>query len=266
MQKFYKDKTVWITGASSGIGEAMALQLAGYGAVLILSSENETELSRVQQECQRIGAECTIFLMNQSDCQQVNVVTSSILEKFNTIDVLILNAGISQRASAIETDISIHDKLMQINFRSNVQIAVPVFQRMKINGRGNVGVTSSISGKFGFFLRSTYSASKHALHGYFESAGMELRKDNIFVTLVCPGRVKTDISVHALHGDGKSHGTMDAGQAGGISAQRCAHKYLKAICKGKREKLIGGSELLMAYFKRFCPPLFHFMAKKIKHT
>ncbi len=264
MQNFYREKTVLITGASSGIGEAMSKMLASMGSFLILTSENGTELSRVGEECRKLGAVVQTKIMDQSDPVVVDNIIENIIRINKQIDVVILNAGISQRDSVNDTEIAVHDKIMQVNFRSNVQIVKKLLPLMLSQGRGYIGITSSISGKFGFHLRSTYAASKHALHGFFESLSIEYRMQNIFVSIICPGRVRTNISRHALHGDGSTHGKMDKGQSGGISAERCAHQYLKAIKDKRREKLIGGKELLMAYFKRYVPCIFYALAQKIK--
>jgi len=266
MTGFYTNKKVWLTGASSGIGEAMALQLAKQGAELILSSENKEELERVNALCISHGAKSEAILLDLSKPDEVNQITQEILSKCQKIDILILNAGISQRASTVDTSQEVHDRIMQINFHANVLITKAILSQMIKQGGGYIGVTSSISGKFGFHLRSSYAASKHALHGFFESVMLENREDKVFVTIVCPGRVKTKISVHALEADGKQHGKMDEGQAGGITPERCASKYLKAIRKRKREKLIGRKEILMVYFKRYIPSLFYYMSKRIKST
>jgi dehydrogenase/reductase SDR family member 7B len=263
MRSFYQNKTVWITGASSGIGEAMAIRLSMYGAQLILSSENEGQLMRVKELCEKNGAKVHPYVINQADAHIVEEVTAQIVDNHPSLNVLILNAGISQRATVAETSLHVHDRIMQINYRSNVQIIKTVLPLLLTNGGGHIGVTSSISGKFGFHLRSVYAASKHALHGFFESLGLEYRNQGVFVTIVCPGRVSTSISVHALHGDGTAHGKMDKGQSGGISPQKCALQYLRAMKNKKREKLIGGKELMMVYFKRYFPALFFSIAQKI---
>ncbi len=266
MTGFYTNKTVWLTGASSGIGEAMALQLAKQGAELILSSENKEELERVNNLCLQETAKSEAVVLDLSNIDSIKQTLEYILPKYKKIDVLLLNAGISQRASTVDTSQEVHDRIMQINFHANVLITKAILPLMLKQGVGHIGVTSSISGKFGFHLRSAYAASKHALHGFFESVMLENREDKVFVTIVCPGRVKTKISLHALEADGKQHGKMDDGQAGGISSERCASKYLKAVRKRKREKLIGGKEILMVYFKRYVPWLFYYMSKRIKST
>jgi dehydrogenase/reductase SDR family member 7B len=263
MKTFYKHKTVWITGASSGIGKALAVILSSYGTTLILSSENETQLLGVKEICEIKGAKVDAYVLDQFDAKMVETIASQIIEKHPSLNVLILNAGISQRATVMETELHVHDRIIQVNYRSNVQIIKLLMPGLLANGSCHIGVTSSISGKFGFPLRSVYAASKHALHGFFESLGLEYRKKGVYVTIVCPGRVKTSISAHALHGDGTAHRKMDQGQALGISPEKCAIKYLKAFKNRKREKLIGGKELFMAYFKRYCPVLFFKIAEKI---
>ena len=125
-------------------------------------------------------------------------------------------------------------------------------------------VTSSISGLFGFPLRSTYCASKHALFGFFES--LELENENIKVTFLIPGRINTPISKNAILGNGSTYSKMDSGQAGGMDVDKCARIALRAIAKGKRRKLIGGKELLMVYIKKFIPPLFYKLARNISAT
>jgi short-subunit dehydrogenase len=157
-------------------------------------------------------------------------------------------------------------KIMEINLFGAVLLSKYVLPVMLKNGGGHIVATSSISGKFGFNLRSAYAASKHALHGFFESVRLENYKENIRVTIVCPGRVRTNISLNALTAEGKAHGKMDDGQDGGISAESCAKQILKAIRKNKKEVLIGGKELLMVHFKRFTPFIFNRIIRNIKPT
>jgi dehydrogenase/reductase SDR family member 7B len=264
MKNFFRNKTVLITGASSGIGRALALQLAVLEAEIILTSENEKELTEVAELCKQKGGKVYTLVMDQSDDQSIDLGLELLFHYTTKIDVVILNAGISQRSTVHDTLPSVHQKIMQINFESNVQIIRKILPFMLENGGGHIGVTSSISGKFGFHLRSSYAASKHALHGFFETLGLEYRPKHIFVTIVCPGRVTTNISYHALHGDGKSHGKLDEGQSGGISPEKCAKIYLRAISRKRREKLIGGKELIMVYLKRFFPGIFYRIAQKIK--
>ena len=155
---------------------------------------------------------------------------------------------------------------MQINFFSQVMLTKRMLPYMIKQQSGHVAVTSSITGKFGFPMRSAYAASKHALQGYFETLGLELYDKGIRSTIACPGRINTNISVNALEGSGKQYGKMDQGQSGGMAADVCARKYLRAIEKNKWETYIGNKEILMVWFKRYIPTVFRRMARKISAT
>lgn len=263
---FYKDKIVWVTGASSGIGEALVKQLASAGAKVILSARRESELHRVKQACGEDGERCVLVPLDLEDQRSINDAIHKVKTLIGTVDVLINNGGISQRALTAETPIEITRKLMEINFFGAVALTKSVLPGMIKRGAGNIVVVSSIAGKFGFPLRSAYSASKHACHGYFETLDLELREQGVQVTIACPGRVKTNISKAALDKDGKPSSSMDPGIADGISAHKCAKKMLKAIAQGRSEILIGGKELTMVYLKRFIPSLFRKIARKISAT
>lgn len=260
---FYTNKIVWLTGASSGIGEQLALNLSRQNAKLILSSYEAEAMEDVANKCRANGAECRTIIFDLSKQDEVASAIIKAVSFYNRIDVLINNGGLSQRSKTIDTSAEVLRKIMEINFFSAASITTAILPLMLKQGSGIIGVTSSISGKFGFPLRSAYSASKHALHGFFETVRLENQKDGISVTIVCPGRIATSISVNALTGSGKKHGEMDPGQANGLSAEKCAERYLKALKKGKREALIGKSELLMVHLKRFFPNIFNYVAGKI---
>jgi short-subunit dehydrogenase len=202
--------------------------------------------------------------MDLANRESIEKTVPLALDKFGTIDVLINNGGISQRAYTWETNLEVDYKIMNINYFGAVILTKAILPGMIKAGSGYIAVTSSITGKFGFPLRSAYSASKHALHGFFETLGIELANKNISVTIAMPGRVQTNISIHALTKDGTGHGKMDPGQAGGIPADVCARKYLDAIYHRKREVLIGGKELMMVRLRRFLPVLFYKIARRIE--
>lgn len=153
---------------------------------------------------------------------------------------------------------------MEVNFFAPVRIAKLLLPYMLRQGGGMFVTTSSISGRFGFPLRSAYAASKHALYGFFESVRAEYYNNGIRTVMVCPGRVNTNISFYALEKDGTQHGKLDAGQAGGISPEKAARKIVRAIRRQQPEVLVGGKELLMVYFKRFLPALNRLLARKVK--
>ena len=263
---FFKNKVVWISGASSGIGEALAYEFAKQGVNLIISSNQLSDLDKVCANCKKLGVECFIQYLDVTDIDKMQSITDDLINKFGKIDVLVNNAGISQRSVVVETSLDIDRKIMEIDYFGTIALTKTVLPYMIENGGGYIAATSSISGKFGFPLRSAYSAAKHALHGFFETLRAEVYDYNIKVLIAFPGRIKTDISLHALTKDGTAHGKMDDGLNAGISVEKCAKQYVNAIRKDKKEVLIGASELLMVYIHKFFPKLFYKLARKINPT
>ena len=265
MMNNYTNKVVWITGTSSGMGKEVAFRFAEAGARLILTALEPDLLEQVREECLRLGAKAVTnlpFDLSQTDA--LPQLAQDALNAYGRIDLFYNNAGISQRGTTVETDMAVIRKVMDIDFYAPVILTKAVLPKMIEQGGGQLAVTTSIAGLFGFPLRCAYSSAKHALYGFFETLAAENYKDNIRVTIVCPGRVRTNISLHALEKDGRQHGKMDAGQAGGITAEKASRIIFKAIAKEKREKLVGSGELIMAHIKRFFPGLCAKLARKIK--
>ena len=195
----------------------------------------------------------------------LNCIVSGIfgcLNKFGRIDYLFNNGGLSQRSNASETAIEIDRKIMEVNYFGNITLTKAVLPYMQNQKSGHVVVISSIAGKFGFFLRSAYSASKHALHGFYESLMLEEEKNGLKVTIACPGKINTDISVNALDSSGGNHGKMDHNQATGMSARQCVIELLNAVSREKKEVLVGNKEIKAVALKRFFPKLFWKIIKK----
>ena len=259
----FKDKVVWITGASSGIGEALAYKFTREGAKTILSSNEPEELERVRKKCEEMGGESSVLFLDMLDTQSLGVAVKTAIDRFGVIDILINNAGISHRSLVTETDVEFDRKIMEIDFFSYIVLTKKILPYMLERGGGQIAATSSLSGLFGFPLRSAYSAAKHAVKGYFETIGIEFRDRNIFVTIAYPGRIRTNISLHALTKDGTPQGEMDKSLAAGIPVEKCAKIYMNAIYRKKREVLIGGKELLMVYIRRFFPWLFWRLVGKV---
>jgi len=261
-----KEKIVWITGASSGIGEALAYAFAKEKAKIIISSHQAVELEAVKLECQAMDAEVTAVCFDLSDSESIKQSVNQMLAKYGKVDILINNGGISQRSLIRETPIEIDRKVMEINYFGGVYLTKLLLPAMINQKQGYIAVTSSIVGKFGFPLRSAYSASKHAIQGFYETLRFEEKENNIKVTIIIPGRVKTNISINAVTKDGKTYGKMDDGQNNGITPEKSASIIIKAIKNNKREVLVGGKELLMVHFRRYIPALFYKLASKMKHT
>ncbi len=260
------NKTIWITGASSGIGEACAYLFAKEKANLILTATRVNKLQEVQSKCVNLGAQCHILPYDLTDLENIDELTNKAIAVYGKIDTVFLNAGISQRSKTLDTSSNVEEKIMVVNFFAPVKITKLLMPEMIKNGGGTIAVTSSISGKFGFPLRSAYASSKFAIYGFFETVHAEYYNDNIRVVIVCPGRVKTNISYNALEADGSKHAKMDEGQDSGISAEKAAKKVVKAINNRKPEVLVGGKELAMVYIKRFLPGLSRRLVRKISTT
>lgn len=267
MSEYFKNKRTWITGASSGIGEALARALAECGAHLILSARNEQELNRVAAVCAEAGAASVVVQpLDLSRHDTIPGIAESVLKRVGKVDILINNGGVSQRALAMETSLEVDKKIMDINFFGTVALTKAVLPNMITHQLGHIVTITSLTGKFGSPLRSSYAASKHALHGFFDSLRAELGQTPIKITLVCPGFVQTNVSVNALTGSGARQNKMDDATEKGMSPEVLAQKILRAVEKGKEEMYTGGKEVLGVYLKRFFPGYFSKLIKKAKVT
>jgi short-subunit dehydrogenase len=255
IMKDLQDKIVWITGASSGIGEATAYQMAQEGAKLVLSARRKEELERVKKACHLPEENVLVLPLDVEDFTSFENHKNTVLNKFGRIDLLFNNAGISQRGGVLESPLEVFQKIININLLGVVALTKIVLPEMVKQKSGHIVVTSSLSGKLGSPKRAGYCASKHALHGFFDALRAEVYHDNIKVTMVCPGYIQTDISINAIGANGAQHGQMDNNQANGIPVEVCASKILKAIKADKSEIYIGGKEVLGVYLKRFFPKI-----------
>lgn len=249
-------KVIWITGASSGIGEATAHEFAQDKSIkLVLSARRIEELERVKKEIDLPQQNILTLPMDVTKIELFKEKVQQVIKTFGRIDVLFNNAGISQRGSVVDSKFENYRTIMEINFFGVIALTQAVLPIMIEQKCGNISVTSSVSGKLGTPMRSGYAASKHALHGFFDSLRAEVWQHNIGVTLICPGYIRTAISKNAIAADGSVHGKMDENQLKGLSASECAAKIVNAISKDKEEVYIGGKEVLGVYLKRFLPRL-----------
>lgn len=262
---YFENKVVWITGASSGIGKEFCIQLDQMGAILILSSRNENALVELQESLSH-SEKHQIQVLDLEDSSEFKSMTESIISSHKKIDLLINNGGISQRSNVADTSLSIDRKIMEVNFFGNVALSKAVLPHMIKNKSGHIVVISSIAGKFGFFLRSAYSASKHALHGFYESLALEQKENGINVTMVCPGKINTPISTNALNKEGKRNGQMDDNQRLGLPVSKCVKKILKDIAKKKEESFVGGKEIYAVRIKNLFPRIFRKIIRKQSPT
>jgi len=252
-----KGKVVWITGASSGIGAALAVEMARAGARVIISARREEKLRAVAAECEKVGTRARTLPLDLDEVDSLQGKADRAWDMFKRLEVLVNNAGVGQRSLAMETDVSVDEAIMRTNYLGTVALTKALLPRMVDRNIGQIVVTSSVLGKYGVQRRSTYAASKHALHGFFDSLRCELRAagSNVTVTLICPGWVRTDISLSAYQGDGSRHGKLSPGQESGISPEVFAKKMMRAIRSDREEAAIGGKEAWAVLLKRFWPGL-----------
>ena len=251
----FKDQIVWITGASSGIGEATAYAFAREGARLVLSSRRAGELARVRAACVRPDDHRIVaFDLARSDA--FPGIVNEITRELGRIDILLNNGGVSQRALAADATPEMERILMEVDYFAPVALTKAVLPAMRARRAGHLVVVSSVMGYVGTPGRSTYAAAKHALHGYFDSLRAELFHDGIPVTIVCPGYVRTAVSDNALGPRGEKHGRTDSRTARGIPPERCARAIVRGVFRRREEIHVGGTEVMAIYMKRFTPWLF----------
>lgn len=262
----FAGKVIWITGASSGIGEELAYQLATKKAYLILSARRTLELERVREQC-LVHTNCVdILSLDLSDNNALPEMAKRAEAIHGRIDVIIYSGGISQRDSMLNTVPDAEARIMQINFTSVVTITRALLPGMIARGEGRIVLLSSVAGKIGVPNRTTYCASKHAIIGYFDALRAELKiaKQPINIHIMVPGFIHTNISVNAVLGDGNPQGVMDPGQEKGMPVEKCVQQMIRGMEKNKKEILIGGKEILMTYFRRFIPGLYYYLITRVK--
>ncbi len=257
-----ENKVVWITGASGGMGEELSLRYAKRGWRVVLSARREDELQRVASSFDHPDRACVLPL-DVTDTEAFPALTEKVLDRFGRIDLCILNAGISSRDYIRNTDYEVFEKLMQVNYLGAVAHTLSVLPVFRAQKSGHFAVISSLMGKFSSPGRAGYSASKHALHGFFDGLRME-EYPHIKVTLICPGFVQTDITASALKGDGSAQGSIDRTTAEGVPVEKAVSLMVRAIDKQKKELVFGGFEKTGVYIKRFFPSVLDWLVLKNK--
>jgi dehydrogenase/reductase SDR family member 7B len=250
----FNRKIIWITGASSGIGEALAYAFSFRGASLILSGRRTAELERVQLSC-RHPDQVKILPLDLSDIPSLENKTEDAIQCFGHIDILVHNGGISQRSLVIETPMEVHRKVMEVDYFSYVAITKAILPHFLSRKAGHFVVTSSVMGKIGTPMRSAYAAAKHALHGFFDCLRAEVSPQNIKVTILTPGYIKTNVALNAITKDGTSLGKQSQNINNGLSPGKAAVQILNAVSKGSYESYIGkfGGEKISLWLMRFAP-------------
>jgi len=250
----FNGKVVWITGASSGIGRSLALAFDRAGARLILSSRSREGLEAVKRSC-RGDALVHVLPFDLGDLEQLPGHAATALRCFGHVDYMVHNAGVALHDRAIHTGLDVDRRIMTTNYFGPVALTKALLPSMVQRRSGCFVVVSSLSGRYGGPQLSAYAASKHALHGFFESLRAEVHPEGIRITVIIPGFIRTAIAEHALTGDGGLYGKTFQVHDRGMDPDRCAARMLQAIARRKEEALVGGAEVVSVYLKRFFPTL-----------
>ena len=251
-RNIFKDKVVIITGASSGIGRATALEFARHGSKVVIAARSADKLRSLEEEITKLGAEaltCLTDVSKEEDCRRMVEAT---VEKFGTINILINNAGISMRASFEEVDLSVLKRLMDVNFWGTVyctRYALPYI----VKSKGSLVGVSSTAGYHGLPGRTGYSASKFAIHGFLETLRIEYLPQKLHVMIIMPGFTSSDIRKHALVADGSEQGISPRKEKKMMSPEHVAGWILKGIRKKKRNKIMAWSGRFTALLERVFP-------------
>ncbi|HUP10989.1 MAG TPA: SDR family oxidoreductase [Niastella sp.] len=262
---YYSNKTVWITGASSGIGEALTYELVKLGAKVIISSRRQEELKRVQQQASSTGSSVLAGASNVHvlplDLEAPDTFPAKVQEAINAfshIDIMVHNGGISQRSKVKDTLPAVQRKVMEIDYFSYIELTRLLLPHMQQRQTGHIIAISSVMGKIGTPMRSAYAAAKHALHGFFDCLRAEVWRDNIKVTLIMPGYIKTQVSLNAVTASGEKLNELGKNIGRGYPADKTAQQILQAIRKGKYEKYVGrpfSQEWMAVHLMRLFPSL-----------
>ncbi len=251
-----KKNVIWITGASSGIGAELAKQYAKEGALLILSARGEKALQEVKNSCEH-QENITVLPLDLKDFKSMTQYVEKALAVYGSIDLLINNGGVSQRSLIADTKIEVYQELMNINYMGTVALTKALLPYFIERKKGHFAVVTSVMGKFGSPYRSGYCGAKHALHGFFDVLRMEHEKDNVDVTLICPGFVQTNVTINALTGTGERLNHDDPGTQNGLEVAFFCKKMIRAIRNKKWEVSFGKKEKLGVFVKRFSQKLLH---------
>ena len=246
-----KDQIWWVTGASSGIGAALAKALATRGAKLILSGRNVAALEAVAAEC---ATETLVLPFEATDYAALPAIAKQAWAWQGRVDGLVNNAGISQRSLAIETDFSVYERIVAVDLLAPIALTQQLLPRMVGAGGGQIIAISSVAGIAGVPLRSAYSAAKHGIIGYHDAVRAENEHLGLKVLVVAPGSVRTNVSRNALNADGTTRGESDTAIDNGLSPDDAAARMLAAVDAGTRELVVAeGAEAAIAGLRRSDP-------------
>ncbi|MFT6311046.1 MAG: short-subunit dehydrogenase [Porticoccus sp.] len=246
----FNNQCWWITGASSGIGAALAKVLSAHGAKLILSGRNVTALEAVAKDC----GDTLILPFEVTDFDQIEKIAAQAWAWQGRINGLVNNAGISQRSLAIDTAFDVYQQMIDVDLLAPIALTQAVLPKMVKAGGGHIVAISSVAGIAGVPMRSAYCAAKHGLIGYHDAVRAENEHLGIQVHVIAPGSVKTNVSINALTGDGAKRGVSDAAIDNGMLPSDSATAIVGAIEDGTRELILAtGVEQHIAMLRRSDP-------------
>ena len=263
---YFTNKVIWITGASSGIGRALAVELAGRNTRIIVSARSVERLEKLKKELEPVNSNIAVLPLDLSETETLAEKAETAKKIFGPIDILVNNAGVSQRSMIHETDFSVVEYILKVDFLGAAALTMATLGDMYARGSGHVVVVSSLMGKFGTPLRSGYNAAKHAVQGFFSSLYAEAWRKNVNVTLIVPGWVRTEVTKNALEGDGSPHAVIDPGQARAGGPEEYLPKILRAISRKRFECLVAlnAKTRFALFLSRFVPGVLRVVMRKAK--
>jgi short-subunit dehydrogenase len=258
----FEGRTIWITGASSGIGEALADAFSAEGAALILSGRRRDALGAVAE---RLPAHSLVLPFETTDSDALPAAVEAAWAWRGGVDMLVNNAGISQRSLAIDTVPAVYRKLIEVDLIAPILLTQLLLPLMAERGSGHFVAISSVAGRVGTAIRTGYCAAKHGLIGYMDALRAEVEEAyGIKVTNVLPGSIRTNVAANALQADGSRRGESDANIESGIEPGECARRILDGLAEGAREIIVADGMEAGAALLRFQDPerLFDLVARE----
>ncbi|MDA8939781.1 SDR family oxidoreductase [Pseudoalteromonas marina] len=260
----FNNKTVWITGASSGIGKELAVQFAKLGARVILSARNVEKLTEVKATLEGEGH--LIIPLDLSAPEAVLTQVTDLLHTLPSIDILINNGGVSQRSLFLENDFNVYRQLMEVNYFGLIALTKAILPSMVARKSGSIVAISSVAGKVGSKFRTGYSGSKYAVVGFMDCLRAEVAEHNIHCLTICPGSIKTAIAHNSLNEQGVAQNKPEESIENGMAVSCAAEKMIKAIANKKDEVIVGqGLSGWAPTIKRFFPNLFNRLTAKTNY-
>jgi dehydrogenase/reductase SDR family member 7B len=257
------ERVVWITGSSSGIGEALAKEYNDQGAFVVLSARREEVLNKVKSELKH-PEHAMVLPLDITQFDTIDDKVAKVMAQCGKIDVLINNAGIDYKDWVRNTPLSIYQKVLDVNFFGNIAITLKVLPLMEQRGVGHIACVSSVNGVLSDKCSSAYSAAKHGLHGFYDALRAE-SPDGITVSMITPGYIRTDITVNSLNGNGHTFGEHSEASLKGMPPAKMAKYVVKRLEKKSPLIFVGGyPERLAILIHDWCPTYFYKLARRLE--